>query len=211
MKGRIETVLELVKGPDVLDLGCAGAAVGGPLQPSLHALIRQRYPSLWGLDSSAEAIGSLQERGWPNLHVGDVQDFDLGQKFDTVVAGELLEHVARPGDALKSARRHLKEGGSIIVSTPYTFGLHNWLYALVQFPKTCSNPEHVHWFCPTTLDELVRRQGLQVQQWSLTADYTGAPDRLMVKLFYFFMRTIGRLLPPRIRGTSMVFVITDSP
>lgn len=208
MSRRIDAVLDLIVGPEVLDLGCAGHIVDGELRPSMHERIRERYPSVWGLDSSPEAVQRLRARGWDNLHVGDAQDFELDKKFDTIVAGEVIEHVARPGETLKCAVRHLKEDGRIVLTTPYVFGLHNWLYATVRFPKTCSNPEHIHWFCPSTLTALAEREGLAVTDWMLIAEYSGAPNKVIVRAFYALMRTLGRLLPMRIRGTTMVFLLS---
>lgn len=207
MKKRVETVLDRVRGPDVLDLGCAGVGVEGASEPSLHRKIRERYPSTWGLDASTEAVQWLRGLGWTNLHVGDAQDFELNQRFDTIVAGEILEHVERPGELLQRCLAHLKPGGQVIVTTPYVFGLHNVLYAALRFPRTCSNPEHVQWYCPTTLATLIEREGMKTLEWHLTVDYEGDPNNALVNFFYGLMRTVGRLLPTRLQATGMIFVL----
>jgi 2-polyprenyl-3-methyl-5-hydroxy-6-metoxy-1,4-benzoquinol methylase len=141
-----------------------------------------------------------------NLSVQDGQEFALDQEFDTVVLGEVIEHVTNPGGLLASAARHLKPTGRIVLTTPYVFGINNVLYALAKFPKTCSNPEHVQWFCPSTMAELAERHGLSVSTWHLCAAYAH-PNRPLVAIFYLLMRTLGKLLPKRISATSMVFVL----
>jgi hypothetical protein len=57
-----------------------------------------------------------------------------------------------------------------VLTTPYPFGLLNVLYALKNFPRTCSNPEHTMWFCPSTMAEVARRAGLRVERWRLIVD-----------------------------------------
>ena len=61
----------------------------------------------------------------PDL-VGDVCTHDLGAStFDVVVMGEVLEHVRRPDQALDNLRGCLVEGGTLVLTTPFLFPLHN--------------------------------------------------------------------------------------
>ena len=61
----------------------------------------------------------------PDL-VGDVCTHDLGlSSFDVVVMGEVLEHVKRPDQALDNLRDCLVEGGTLVLTTPFLFPLHN--------------------------------------------------------------------------------------
>ena len=203
---RALSILKWARGPDVLDLGFIGelAGVGSPLW--LHDSIRTRFPSAWGLDASQEAVDALRAEGRKNLFVGDAQDFSLDQSFDTIVAGELIEHLGNPAGLLRSARRHLKPGGRLIVTTPYAFGLHHWLYAQYKFPNTCANEGHVQWFCPATLTALARQNGFTVIHWQLFAGY-GMAQRPIVRFIYAMWRAVGRLLPMRTRATTMLFVL----
>ncbi len=160
-----------------------------------------------GVDVSEEAVAQLQQLGIGGILVGDAHEIDLPRRFDTVVAGELIEHLGRPESFLRSAARHLKDGGRIVITTPYPFGLLNFLYALKNFPRTCSNPQHTMWFCPSTLEELARRAGLRIERWRLIVDLQPGSGSLPYRAFVAVMHLIGRFIPRRLRCNAMLFVL----
>jgi SAM-dependent methyltransferase len=212
MKNRLETVLAQIHGPRVLDLGCGGgppgAMPGMHYRGWLHGAIRRTYPEVdvWGVELDATKAEAMSTAGFRNIVVGSADDFQLDQRFDTVVAGEVIEHVNNPSGLLSSARLHLSDGGRLVISTPYPFGLPHILYAWLKYPKTCSNGEHVTWFCPTTLSELAERHGFRVESWTLAADAPPAPGRLYRVARPFYL-ALHRVLPARAMATSMVFVL----
>ncbi|MFQ5765520.1 MAG: class I SAM-dependent methyltransferase, partial [Rhodospirillales bacterium] len=58
--------------------------------------------------------------------VGDIVDFDFGGRaFDVVVMAEVLEHVRQPDRAIKAVHGILKPGGSLILSAPFVFPIHD--------------------------------------------------------------------------------------
>ena len=197
----------------MLDVG----VTGGPLDvPSphgsdewLHGHLRRSYSEVWGIDLGSRKVAQLVELGYPNLLVADAEEFTLGRTFDTVVAGELIEHLPSPGRFLDMARKHLVPGGRIVLSTPYVFGLPNLLYAWLKYPKTCSNPEHTLWFCPATIRYLAERSGLVVDHLELVEDF---PDDMSHVSFRWWRRmysVLSRLLPLRLRANTMVVVLSE--
>jgi 2-polyprenyl-3-methyl-5-hydroxy-6-metoxy-1,4-benzoquinol methylase len=204
MNSRIRAVLGYVEGPEILDVGCVGgdhSSVGSP--EWLHKHIANSWPTAWGIDLSAAGIKRVQDLGYANVRVGDAQDFQLNSRFDTIVAGELIEHIENPASFLRCAAAHLKPEGKILLTTPFPFAVANLAYALVKFPKTCSNAEHVNWFCPSTMTALAQRVGLKVEHWELVDDYTEDPPSLL----YRIGAAILRLFPRRLRSNSMLFIM----
>lgn len=49
-----------------------------------------------------------------------IEDLDLGQKFDTILLMEILEHVRNPQAVIAVAERHLAPGGRIYIDVPAT-------------------------------------------------------------------------------------------
>lgn len=214
MKNRRDMVLAQIRGPRILDLGCGGGppgAIPDVHYPGwLHGAIRRTYPDAWGLELDAGKVAEMSRSGFTNVVVGSADDFDLDQTFDTILAGEVIEHVNDPAGLLQSARQHLSREGRLVISTPYAFGLPHILYAWLKFPKTCSNGEHVTWFCPTTLSELANRHGFTVDSWMLAADADAPPGSGRGRLYRFarpFYHLLHRMLPARAMATSMVFVL----
>ena len=207
---RSEQILRHIRGPSVLDVGCTGHVVSLDSPDWLHGRLRQRFDDVAGIDISEEHLEELRAAGFDQLVQASAEDFDLGRCFDTIVAGELIEHLANPGCFLERAKAHLRPGGRIVLSTPYPFSLLYSFYALTKFPRTCQNDEHVMWFCVRTLTGLAERAGLAVTHRELIEDYDlGDPSRV----YRSFVRTVRALrvaLPDRLACNTMLFVLEPS-
>lgn len=209
MPDRRDALLEEIKGPEVLDVGCAGHWVQPGAPDWTHGRLRAVWPEIAGVDLSEDNIAKMRAAGFDNVFVGDAEHLEAtfsGRRFDSIVAGELIEHLGSPLSFLRSAKDLLKPGGRIILTTPYPFSLIQFLFALKNFPRTCWNPEHTAWLCPTTLQEQARRAGLRVHSWRLIEDYVPNEDRLY-RWYIRLLHWLRWLLPMRLRGNTMVFVL----
>jgi SAM-dependent methyltransferase len=206
---RGDATLKWVRGPKVLDVGCTSHTleVGSPHW--LHGRLLESFASVTGIDISEENIDSLRKAGHSNLYVQSAESFELPEKFDTIVAGELIEHLSSPGLFLRQARAHLKTDGIVVLTTPNAFSLAYFLYAILKFPNTCQNLEHTCWFCPRTMRALAERSGFRVRHFELLDDYRSDDPS-------FFYRQFGRLmtfLSPVLRkrfGKTMLFVLAPT-
>lgn len=209
MVTRADLILRWVSGPDVLDVGCAGHVPRPGSRQWVYGRLHERYPDAIGVDISRENVELLRAHGFAGVRLGDAQALDLDRRFDTIVAGEVIEHLGDPGRFLDGAREHLKPDGRLILTTPYAFGLLNWGYALLRYPTSCINPEHTLWFCPSTLKELVRRAGFRVEHWELILDLPDEPNppvqlkRAVIRAY----RALSWILPNRLRCNGMLFVL----
>jgi 2-polyprenyl-3-methyl-5-hydroxy-6-metoxy-1,4-benzoquinol methylase len=208
MLTRTDEILKLVRGPEVLDVGCAGHRVTPDHPQWLHGRLRAQF-RVTGIDISEANIAMMRGLGFDNLHVQSADSFELDGRYNTIVAGEILEHLSNPGLFFARARKHLAPGGRLVLSTPYAFSLMYALYALHHFPNTCENAEHTSWFCPRTIAELARRECLNVESWQLIDDYDSAVISLKYRAYWKLLRTAGKLLPDRIAKTTMLLVLKD--
>jgi 2-polyprenyl-3-methyl-5-hydroxy-6-metoxy-1,4-benzoquinol methylase len=96
----------------------------------------------------------------------DYQDKEL---FDSVLMGEIIEHVAFPQNLLKVAHRNLKTGGVLILTTPngneYAQGLQTYsqvtdIEALI--PKQFHWGDHLFLFTEEELRKLLDEAGFEV-------------------------------------------------
>ena len=101
---------------DILDLGC-GAGYG-------TAALAQHAASATGLDIAPDAVSYAgQHYQLPNLRflAASVTDVPLPDShFDLITAFEVIEHIADGTSLLIEARRLLRPGGLLLVSTPNT-------------------------------------------------------------------------------------------
>jgi len=146
-------------GGEVLDAGCGY----GELLDYLPAQLQ----SVTLLDRSPERLPRLQTR----LARGTVKaKFLLGDiagqialpdgYFDTVVMAALLEHLKTPGAALREARRLLKPGGSLVLTTPTPLGgkLHAWGSRLGLTYREAAD-EHEGFFDYESLQHVLNEEG----------------------------------------------------
>lgn len=204
---RSEIILQWVKGPDVLDVGCAGH-VPEPDSPYwVHGGLRDRFQTVVGIDINEKKVRMLRDLGYEDIHLASAEEFQLDRRFDSIVAGELIKHLSNPGLFLQRCREHLKPHGRVILTTPYPFSLLYVLYAIFKFPKTCENTEHACWFCLKTLMELANRHGFKVVHWNLIEDYRLDSPSLRYRIFVRFISLMRRLIPKRLRNNTMIFVL----
>lgn len=113
---RVIDELGLKNGDKILDLGCGNG---------YFSFILSRLPlrlEITGIDSDLNAIKearNLIEKKKAKFVIGEVEKMPFPKKyFDKVIMSEIIEHVKDDMKVLKEARRVLKPGGVLILTTP---------------------------------------------------------------------------------------------
>ena len=208
---RIEAILEAVSGTDILNLGCVNHSIAlteGEKERWLQLQLSECFPkaNVLGLDIDEENVARMRAQGM-NVEVGDAQRLNYLGKFDTIVLGEIIEHLENPGACLEGCRRALKPGGRIILSTPNIFCVMHMLMYLKNFDHAF-NAEHVAWFCPQTLRTIVERCGLRIESFKFVDDL--APDvvsDLPYRVFANAWLGIRWIFPRRYRNTMVAVCV----
>ena len=204
---RIQAVISAVKPPNILNLGCVNHRLPSSASEEAYWLHRQlsisfKEANLLGVDIDASNVMHMRERGY-NVEIGDAHRLQYESRFDTIILGELIEHLQNPGECIVGCIRALKPGGRIIITTPNAFSIMLGLMYLKDFDQAF-NREHVVWFCPQTLRAFVERCGLRITQFEfvdeLEPDVTPAP---LYRIFAYSWCAIRWLLPRRYRNTMV--------
>lgn len=164
LRSRADYILERCKGKRVLHLGCAAAPFTenrlkeGTL---LHQKLFGVSSSLVGVDNSDKGVSLLKkELGAEEIYLLNVYDLDSlrhMEKFDVIVAGEIIEHLENPGIMLRGARKLLKEGGVLVATVPNAFKCRNFFAA--QQGLEVVHREHVAWYSYQTVRRLFAMSG----------------------------------------------------
>ena len=130
------------QGRRVLDLGCRSGAL------TRHFL---EGNEVVGLDVDRAALAKAAGLGIETVaaNVEDPLPFQ-DSSFDSVIAGELFEHLRFPDSVVAEVQRVLRPRGVLVGSVPNAFRLQSRLrFAFGQAPE--DDPTHLHMFSPAAL------------------------------------------------------------
>jgi 2-polyprenyl-3-methyl-5-hydroxy-6-metoxy-1,4-benzoquinol methylase len=204
---RIRALLQEVRGPDILHVGCVNHKVpesSAEKAQSLHHQLCQSFASanVLGLDIDATGIERMKQMGF-RVEIGDAHNLKFNSCFDTVLAGELIEHLQNPGQFLEGAARALKPAGRLVLTTPNVFSVMLNIMFLKNYDRAF-NPEHALWFCPQTLGEVLKRCGFCMNKLDFVDDLEPAlVSSLFYRAFAHGWTAVRPLLPKRFRNTMI--------
>ena len=169
----------------MLDLGCGDGEITMFLGEKLKA------KEVYGVDIREEAVSIASHRGVRAYRL-DLNNEDLpfpDEFFDLVTSLEVIEHLVNPDRMLREARRVLRKGGHLLISTP---NLASWVnrailllgyqpYNVVVSTETVVGVPykrgvfgvpsgHIRAFTLRALNELLEHHGFEVVK------AVGAPD-----------------------------------
>lgn len=168
---RCQFVAERVRGKSVLDIGCVDHDFSNRERGHwLHDDIRATASRVVGLDYERTHVEAMQAEGY-DVVVGDATDFDLDEKFDVVVGGELIEHLINPGNFLHCVRKHLKPGGELVLTTPNGNCLIYFLENLI-LGRELENVDHNCLYTPFMMNSLLNKTGFEMTDIIFVAEST---------------------------------------
>lgn len=207
---RMAKFADWCRGKTVLHLGCSsGRYIEDRLARGtfLHEVLKHQARELAGLDLDEHSLKKMSSMGYTNLYHGNAERLDDGGikgTFEVIVAGDLLEHITRPGAMLDTAKPLLAPHGQFIISTNNAFGLH---YQIKRWLGRYSEHfEHVCFYSPETLVHLFERHGYRVV--SLYGAFTVPPHSISQKILFVLGRPLFQLFPV-LAGT--IIVVAELP
>lgn len=146
----------------VLEFGCGEGALG--------AAVKQRQECRFvGLELDEDAAAVARTR-IDDVHVGDVRTIvpTLGEKFDAIIGGDIVEHLDDPWTFLAALRRVARPGSRLILSLP---NIGSWpvvrdllhgRFDYVYLGLLCAG--HLRFFTRRTIEDM-----LAMAEWDVVA------------------------------------------
>ncbi len=183
----------------VLDVGPAelvGTVNRTKDQRWLHKRISAVAAKVVGLEINEEQVKILRDMGY-DIRWSNAEDFDLGEKFDVVVAGELIEHLSNPGNFLECARRHLGSRGFLLLTTPNRFSALEFLKVLRRgevpvYRKPIA--KHVMYFDEDAIRNLLIRHGFSDLSIAYYESVGAPPESFKIRLINSLLRSFRPML-----------------
>lgn len=171
---RLDIIRQECTGKRVLHLGCTNFPYTEESIKNdmlLHTELEAIAADLWGIDADQSGIDILLSNGSKQIVLGDLEQLDqveLDQKFDVIVAGEMIEHLNNPGLFLDGIKRFMHAETRLVLTTINAYcGLRFLLYGFrgkrgaVEFV----HPDHVAYYSYSTLKLLLERHGMRIDNF----------------------------------------------
>lgn len=134
----------------LLDIGCCSGDF-------IHEAQSKGF-DVWGIDISRRTINQAKALyGLKNVYPEKIEDFSARRdipKFDVVTFFEVIEHIEAPYEFIQDAKKVLRPGGYMILSTPdrdcVRFGWHD------------HPPQHIFKWNERVLRQMLEKQGFDV-------------------------------------------------
>jgi 2-polyprenyl-3-methyl-5-hydroxy-6-metoxy-1,4-benzoquinol methylase len=148
----------------VLELGAAAGHVTRALKSMGNTVVAVERDGRF-----AEQLAGIADR----FHITDLDWLDLKQilgdeKFDVILAGDVLEHCTRPDLVLLQCHRLLSPNGSVVVSLPNVAHADVRLSLLTgQFeyrPTGLLDNTHLRFFTRRTIEKFVEENGFSIEE-----------------------------------------------
>jgi 2-polyprenyl-3-methyl-5-hydroxy-6-metoxy-1,4-benzoquinol methylase len=166
-------ILEMLSGHSpsrILDLGCSGGLLAERMRAVGHHVV--------GVDATERAgVRDRTDSFFPaDLRDGIPQE--VGAGYDIVIAGDVIEHLVDPGDALRQIVRVLRPGGQLLLSVPnFSHWYPRLRVALGLFGydrRGILDHTHLRFFTRSSLRRMIRSAGFDILEEVATGPPFGA-------------------------------------
>jgi 2-polyprenyl-3-methyl-5-hydroxy-6-metoxy-1,4-benzoquinol methylase len=175
-------ILARARDKRVLNVGAAGGVTHYLPQHReqwLHAALAEAAADAVGIDVDAEAIAHAARHGYALIEA-DCQALDLPQRFDLILMSDVIEHLDRPAEAVRSLAAHLAPEGELWITTPNA-GYFGHTAAALRGRAPGIYWDHVACYLPEHLQALCDRHGLMLAEVSFFSFIDQRSARLRLK------------------------------
>jgi len=150
-------------GKRILHLGAVDFYMGGVC--GLHRKLMDVADSLIGIDIDSNGIELAKTEGVENIYCADLeklQELNINATVDTIVAGEVIEHLSNVGLFLEGIKKFFNPNTEMILTTPNAFSFHRFFFSLRRFEYV--HPDHTCYYSYRTLRYLLQRHGFVIRE-----------------------------------------------
>ncbi|MEM3736463.1 MAG: class I SAM-dependent methyltransferase [Candidatus Bathyarchaeia archaeon] len=164
-KYQVKKLIELCKGPRVLDVGCGDGTITRELC--------KHFTYVDGVDASKTQVDIAKKNvSCVTFYVSTIEDFEPKDKYDSIVMVDILEHIEDPVKALKKIKLWLKRDGYIVIQVPNALSLNRRIGKIMGLIKECYDLTpydvkvgHKRLYDINLLRQHIKASGLKMESW----------------------------------------------
>jgi SAM-dependent methyltransferase len=199
-------VADFVRDRSVLDIGVVGHVVERSGNEDFrHGFIKKLASQLVGIDILAEPVNHLKSLGYDARVVDATSDTDMGDRFERVVVGDVIEHVDDPVKLVRFAARHLAPGGRILCTTPNPLYV-GYLVEMFRHGMVIENAEHVNFIIPSNALEIAYRADTKL----VAVHHFGGGGNTMVRRALISLLKLTRLIKYEMFARSYIYIFQET-
>jgi len=204
---RERLILDFCKNKIVIHLGCVDYPYlieqykSGNL---LHEKICKVAKKTFGVDLNKEGIDFLKSLGYQDLFVCSVEalsKISFEDKYEVIVAGELIEHLSNPGLFFENVSSLMDDNTVLIITVPNAFSVKNFLRVLMRHELI--HPDHVCYFSPSTIKHFCSRYNLELKEYYY---YLLSPRGFFKKIIFLPLKYLIKFFIPYI-SDGLIFIV----
>lgn len=190
IKDRHDYIKEICKWKKVLHVWCIWNSYksNSKYEPWLHKEICMSSKECVWVDLYKERINEAEKLSWSKIFYWNAQDFDLWDKFDVIVAWEIIEHLDNFVSFFDTLKKHSNDDTIIVLTTPNVFNFSSLIRILLTW-KPIFDKDHVVYFDEFTLWQMLKRHWFIIDKFIYNTEIS--PQRIR----NIIIRTIGRIFP----------------
>ena len=180
----LKLINDHVKNKKVLDCGALQHSLKQIYESKkiwVHSYLMYVCKSVTGVDIEKEEVDILRKKYDVDMREMNIEKVNIGEKFDVVFAGEIIEHLSSPGSFLDSIYSCMHENSTLIITTPNTFYPGRVFKTLFTNDPKC-HEQHVAWYTPRVLQSLLDRHGYKIDEIKYFSLWGGA-NRMLSRVF----------------------------
>lgn len=190
IKDRHDYIKEICAWKKVLHIWCIGNSYKSisEYEPWLHKEICNSSKECIWVDLFKERIEEAEKLSWSKIFFGNAENFDLQDKFDVIVAWEIIEHLDNFVSFFNTVKKHSDKNTVIILTTPNVFNFSSLIRILLT-GKPIFDPDHVVYFDEFTLGQMLKRHWFIIEKFLYNTEIS--PQRIR----NIIIRTLGIIFP----------------
>jgi len=148
---RLQLVSSFVKGDTVLDIGFS--QLPNPFLCTFNT-------TGFDLDINTTYTHIYKEQIQGDINY--IHESLVDKKFDTIICGELIEHLENPYEVIRRLKKHLNANGRLIVTTPNLLAFPVLILELLNIEKYFYSNDHKYLLSPRWVTKMMRNCGYRI-------------------------------------------------